>query len=74
MPRAAVNKTKLYDRTIRNLAPQAKTFLIWDSYQRGLALRVQPSGKKSYVCVYRFNARPRWYHIGYADGSRLSGI
>lgn len=67
MPRAAANKTKLYDLTVRKLRPQAKTFLIWDDYQRGLAVRVQPSGKKSYVCVYRFNGRPRWYHIGYAD-------
>ena len=71
MPRIATQKRKLYDAIVRNLQPQTKPFLIWDSMQHGLAERVQPTGKKAYVCVYRFNGRPRWYTIGYADAVNL---
>jgi integrase len=66
------NKTKLFDLTVRKLQPQKNSYLLHDTYQRGLAVRVQPSGSKSYLCIYRHGGRPRWYHIGSADAFRLA--
>jgi len=54
------------------LRPTAKPFLVWDSYQRGLALQIQPSGYRSFKLIYRFHNRPRWYHIGAADAIALA--
>ena len=70
MPRKAVNKTKLYD-THRKLKPQTKPFVIWDTYQRGLAVRFYPTGKQAFYFVYRHNNRPRWDLIGYWDAVPL---
>jgi integrase len=58
--------------TVTKLQPKDHTFLVWDTYQRGLALRIQPSGHRSYVLIYRHHGRPRWYHIGAADAIGLS--
>jgi hypothetical protein len=52
--------------------PAAKPFLIWDSYQRGLALQVQPSGYRSYKLIYRHRNRPRWYTIGAENAIALA--
>jgi integrase len=38
----------------------------------GVALRVQPSGHCSYVLVYRFRNRPRWYHLGATNALPLA--
>src|SRR5262249_50905435 len=45
-------------------APRAQAFLVWDTYQRGLAIQVQPTGHKAWKCIYSLNGRPRWYSIG----------
>jgi integrase len=45
----------------------SRAYLVWDAYQRGLAVVVQPTGHKSYVVVYRANRRPRWYTLGTCD-------
>jgi integrase len=63
-PAAAPNKHKLSDIFLKKLTPQGRTFLVWDTYQRGLAVAVQPTGHKAWKCVYSFNGRPRWFHIG----------
>lgn len=39
-------------------------YLLWDSDIRGLALRVFPSGQKSFVLYYRTNGRQRLMTIG----------
>src|SRR5262245_28469584 len=70
--RAVPNKQKLTSLTVTKLQPTAKPFLVWDSYQRGLALQVQPSGYRSFKLIYRFNSRPRWLHIGAADAIALA--
>lgn len=63
-PAAAPRKRRLSDIFIKKLKPQARTFLIWDTYQRGLAAQVQATGHKSYKCIYAFHGRPRWFTIG----------
>jgi hypothetical protein len=46
--------------------------LLWDTYQRGLALLVQPSGYRSFKLIYRHHNRPRWLTIGAADAIGLA--
>jgi integrase len=58
--------------TVTKLQPKDHTFLVWDSYQRGLALQVQPTGYRAYKLIYRFHNLPRWYHIGAADAIGLA--
>ena len=52
----------------------------WDTLQRGLVLRVQPSGHLAWKCVYSIRGRgSRWYHLGdakaisLADARKLAG-
>jgi len=56
-------KKKLNDTLIKNITPQHKAFLVWDTQQRGLAVYVQPTGHKAFKCIYRQHRKPRWYHI-----------
>ena len=72
MPRAMPNKRKLTSLTVTKLQPATKPFLVWDSFQRGLALQIQPSGYRSFKLIYRHRNRPRWYHIGAADAIALA--
>jgi integrase len=58
--------------TVNKLQPKAQAYLVWDTYQRGLALQIQPTGYRAYKLIYRFHNRPRWYHIGAADAIALA--
>lgn len=75
----APSKRKLTEIGIQKLQPRAQPYLVWDTHQRGLAVRVQPSGHKSWKAIYRFHGRPRWYSIadvgaiGLAEARKLCG-
>jgi integrase len=71
VPRRPPLKRKLTEILIRRHRPQAKAYLIWDTKQHGLALRIQPTGHRSYVCIYYYHGRPRWLHLGRADAIGL---
>jgi len=47
-------------------------YLIWDAHTRGLALRVQPTGRKSWCVIYRSRGRPRWLYLGDASAIGLA--
>jgi integrase len=70
-PTAAPNKRKLNDLMVKRLAPADRPYLVWDSHQRGLAVRVETTGRKSYKVIYPHHGRPRWYSIGAADAIGL---
>ena len=55
MAYAEPNKTKLNDLLIKRL--KAKSYLIWDTYQRGLAIRVKPTGHRAWKCIYKSGGR-----------------
>jgi integrase len=38
--------------------------LHWDATQRGLALKVQPSGRRAWKFIYSIHNRVRWFHLG----------
>ncbi len=74
-PAAPANKKRLTDLYVHNVKPKDKPFVVWDTKQRGLALRVTPSGAKRWKVVYSISGRPRWYSIGkvgLADARKLA--
>jgi len=70
--RTVAHKQRLTALTVSKLQPAARPYLVWDTYQRGLALQIQPSGYRSFKLIYRFHNRPRWLHIGAADAIALA--
>ena len=46
-PAREARKQKLPDRFVRTIKAESAAFAVWDTYQRGLACRVQPTGQKS---------------------------
>jgi integrase len=67
----AAHKRRLTELTIRKAKPKSAAYLIWDTRQHGLAMRVQPSGAKSWKAIYSRHGRPRWLHLGRADEGGL---
>ena len=45
--------------------------MVWDDYQRGLAVNVQPTGHKTWKVIYPFHV-PRWYSLGSSDAIGLA--
>jgi integrase len=78
-PKRAARKQKLSELSVRKLKPEPSSYLVWDTHQRGLAVRVQPTGARAWKCIYSRHGRPRWLHlgdaaaIGLADARMLAG-
>ena len=69
------NKRSLTELFVRKVKPEAAPFNAWDQKERGLVLRVHPTGRKAFKLVYSRQGRPRWYHIGdvaLADARRVA--
>ena len=45
--------TKLTNRTIEDLKPNQKNYIVWDSQVKGLGIRINSSGKKTFILKYR---------------------
>jgi integrase len=79
-PARPPNRQRLSDAFIKTVRPDPdRTVVCWDTLQRGLALRVEPSGHLAWKCVYTIPGRgARWYHLGngraisLADARRLA--
>lgn len=65
--RKATRKQRLTSLTVRTARAEKAAYQIWDSMQRGLALRVQLTGAKSWIVVYSHQGRSRWLTLGSAD-------
>jgi integrase len=71
-PREPIKK-KFSSAFIDGLKPENRFLIAYDTYQRGLAVTVQPmSGKKTWKAIYYVKGFPRWYHIGAADAIGLA--
>lgn len=66
-PAKAADRRALTERLVRALRPRAIAYCVWDTKLRGLAVRVLPTGRKTYKYVYTHRWRPCWYHIGECD-------
>jgi integrase len=53
---------KFTDRKIKNLKPNKDRFEVWEG--NGLGIRVAPSGRKSWIFMYRFDGKARRMTIG----------
>ena len=71
-PKRAPLKRRLTELCVRKLKPKAQPFLVWDTLQRGLAIRVQPTGAQAWKCIYSHHGRPRWLHLGDAGAIGLA--
>jgi integrase len=65
------NKRKITDRLLKKLATEKRTYLVWDTHVRRLAVAVHPTGRRVWKCIYQFGGRTRWYTIGPADAIDL---
>jgi len=57
-------KVKLTELSIRRLAPEPRPYVVWDTHQHGLAIRVRPTGHCAWKVIYSRQGRPRWLHLG----------
>jgi integrase len=73
-PAREPNRRKLSDAFVRTVQPDPdRTVMYWDTLQRGLALKVEPSGHRAWKCVYTIHGRgPRWYHLSDARAISLA--
>ena len=67
-PKRPALKRRLTELCVRKLKPRPAAYVVWDTLQRGLAIRVQPSGACAWKVIYSRHGRPRWLHLGDAKG------
>jgi integrase len=68
------NKRNLTELLVRKVRPEASAFNVWDAKERGLVLRVHPSGARAFKAVYSVGGKARWLHlgsIGLADARKM---
>jgi integrase len=63
-PAKAPNRQNLTELYVRKTRPRSAAVNVWDLRERGLVLRIQPSGHRAFKFVYSIRGRARWYHIG----------
>jgi hypothetical protein len=53
------------DRYIKSLPPKPDRYEVWEG--RGFGVRIAPSGRKSWIYMYRFEGKPRRMTLGIYD-------
>jgi integrase len=71
-PKRAPQKVRLRELSVQKAKAKSRPYLVWDALQRGLALRVYPTGSKAWACVYSRHGRPRWLTLGNAEDIGLA--
>jgi hypothetical protein len=66
------NKARLNPQLIQRLKPSDKPYMIWDTMQRGLAVRVETSGHCGYKVIYNRAGRTRWIALAACNAISLS--
>jgi len=56
-------RKRLTDARIRSLRPEKTRIEVWDT-EPGFGLRIAPSGRKSFIYLYRFEGKPRRLTLG----------
>ena len=69
---APPNKMKINALTVARLKPAGKPYVVWDTVQRGLALRIRPTGARAWKAIYNRHGRTRWLHLGDANAIGLA--
>ena len=71
-PKRPAHKRRFTDLYVRKIKPMAAAYVVWDTHQHGLAIRVQPTGAKAWKVIYSRHGRPRWLHLGNANAIGLA--
>src|SRR6516165_8701474 len=71
-PKRPARKRRLTELFVRKVKPEDEEFLVWDLMQRGLVLRVHPSGTTTWYTIYSRHGRARWYKHGSAGAIGLA--
>src|SRR5215472_11022932 len=71
-PARTPEKRRLTELAVKKAKLRSEAYLIWDTHQRGLAIRVQPTGAKAWKCIYSYHGRPLWLHLGDANAIGLA--
>jgi integrase len=69
---APPNKQKINALTVARLKPADKPYVVWDTMQRGLAIRIRPTGARAWKAIYNRHGRTRWLHLGDATAIGLA--
>jgi integrase len=69
---APPNKQKMNALTVARLKPADKPYVVWDTVQRGLAIRIRPTGARAWKAIYNRHRRTRWLHLGDANAIGLA--
>jgi integrase len=70
--RTPPNKVKMNALTVARLKPASKPYLVWDTKQQGLALRIRPTGARAWKAIYSRHNRTSWLHLGDANAIGLA--
>jgi integrase len=71
-PKRPAHKRRFTEFFVRKLKPKTAAYVVWDTHQHGLAIRVQPTGAKAWKVIYSRHGRPRWLHLGSANAIGLA--
>jgi integrase len=69
------NRRNLTELFVRKVTTDTTPINVWDQKERGLVLRIHPTGRRAFKVVYSRRGRPRWYHlgdVGLADARRIA--
>ncbi len=55
---------KFTDRSVSALRPRSERYEVWEDGRTAFGVRVAPSGRKSWIYMYRFNGRARRMTLG----------
>jgi integrase len=61
---------KFTDKKIQNLKPKPQRYELWEG--NGFGVRVTPKGTRSFVCLFRFEGKPRRLTLGTYPGMTLA--
>src|SRR5215471_1724098 len=62
-PRSPVHKL-LTEFDVCRTRPEETVFRIYDTDVKGLSVKIEPTGHRSYFVRYNRGGRRRWFHIG----------
>lgn len=63
---------KFTHTSIQAIKPKPERFEVWETNGKGFGLRVGPTGKKSWIYLYRFDGKPRRMTFGEYPGMSLA--
>src|SRR5262245_22439190 len=71
-PARTPEKRRLTELAVKKAKLRSEAYLIWDTHQRWLAIRAQPTGAKAWQWTSGDRRRPRWLHLGDATAIGLA--